>query len=209
MLNKIVNVMTLGLVALLVAGTVVMPLSVLAQTQDLTGSITSPADGSTFQVGETINFTASASGGVTPYTYLWVIDEGQAFGSSINYAFDTVGIKTVNVSIADNANGEVSHSITVNIVEDDTEDLTISNIRIENVTSSGVTIKWTTNRPATSRVVYDTQSHPNISGASAPNYGYANSTGTSDTNPKVTEHTVTLSGLNANTQYFFRVISEE
>lgn len=87
--------------------------------------------------------------------------------------------------------------------------LTITNIQVTDITQTGATIRWTTNRPANSRVIYDTVSHPDISGQTGPNYGYANSTATFDDNPKVTSHVVAVTGLAANTSYYFRVISQE
>lgn len=74
-----------------------------------------------------------------------------------------------------------------------------------NPTSSSVTISWTTDHPATSRVVYDTTPHPVL--AEPPNYGYANSTTEADTDPKVTSHQVTIDGLTAGTAYFYRTVS--
>lgn len=70
---------------------------------------------------------------------------------------------------------------------------------------SSVTISWLTNKPATSRVVYDTVSHS--SPGLAPNYGYQWSTPLYDENPKVTFHQVVVSGLNPGTSYYFRPIS--
>jgi len=87
--------------------------------------------------------------------------------------------------------------------------LVISNLHVTDVTSSSVVVRWTTNRIASSRVLYDTTSHPSISGQVAPNFGYPNSTGVSDTSPRVTEHAVTVTGLSANTTYYFRAISQE
>jgi len=69
------------------------------------------------------------------------------------------------------------------------------------------TITWFTNKPATSRVVWDTVSHPDLELGSAPNYGYAASTPTTDTDPKVTYHTVVIEGLDSGTTYYFRPIS--
>ncbi|QQG41414.1 MAG: chitobiase/beta-hexosaminidase C-terminal domain-containing protein [Candidatus Woesebacteria bacterium] len=66
-------------------------------------------------------------------------------------------------------------------------------------------ITWTTDRPATSRVVYDTVSHPALD--SEPNYGYAFSTGTFDTDPKVLAHSISIDGLSAGTTYYYRTIS--
>ena len=87
--------------------------------------------------------------------------------------------------------------------------LTITNLQVTDITSSSVIVRWTTNRVASSRVLSDTVSHPSIAGQSAPNFGYPNSTGTSDTSPRVTEHAVTITGLVASTTYFFRAVSQE
>lgn len=73
------------------------------------------------------------------------------------------------------------------------------------VSSSATTITWTTDDPATSRVIYDTVSHGDST--STPNYGYANSTTEADTSPKVTSHSVSVSVLSAGTTYYFRTVS--
>ena len=68
------------------------------------------------------------------------------------------------------------------------------------------TITWLTNKFAASRVVYDNVSHSDISGETKPNYGYAFS---SDENSNmVTGHSVEIAGLNSNTTYYFRPISD-
>lgn len=68
-----------------------------------------------------------------------------------------------------------------------------------------IVVTWLTNKPATSRVIYDTVPHPDLSSASAPNYGYAFST-VLDEN-KVTGHSVTISGLTPGTTYYLRPLS--
>lgn len=73
------------------------------------------------------------------------------------------------------------------------------------VTSSSLTITWDTDFPATSRVVYDTVSHLEV--GEAPNYGYANSTSETDVDPKVTSHSVSVTGLTAGTTYYYRTVS--
>ncbi len=70
---------------------------------------------------------------------------------------------------------------------------------------TSTTITWTTDDPATSRVIYDTISHPGL--GEAPNYGYANSTVEADTGPKVLNHSVTVSGLVSGTTYYYRTVS--
>ena len=67
------------------------------------------------------------------------------------------------------------------------------------------TITWHTNRPATSRVIYDTVSHDVL--GDPPNYGYQWSTPKIDEDPKVSFHTVIIEGLDPDTTYYFRPIS--
>lgn len=64
-------------------------------------------------------------------------------------------------------------------------------------------VQWLTSHPATSRVVYDTVSHPVL--GEAPNYGYALSTVEDST--LVTEHSVPLTGLLQGTTYYYRTVS--
>src|SRR3989338_7061257 len=71
------------------------------------------------------------------------------------------------------------------------------------VSQSSLTITWTTDFVATSRVVYDTVSHAVL--GEAPNYGYTNSTVEDST--KVTSHSVDLTGLTAGTTYYYRTVS--
>ncbi len=71
------------------------------------------------------------------------------------------------------------------------------------VSSTGTTIAWTTDDPATSRVIYDTVPHAEL--GAAPNYGYAFSTVEDPT--KVTVHSVDITGLIAGTTYYFRTVS--
>ncbi len=93
--------------------------------------------------------------------------------------------------------------------------------------TTSITISWTTDNPATSRVVYDTASHSdaitafshgrglsgsglgavNLSLVDDPTYDYAFTTATFDTDPMVTSHTVQLTGLTAGTTYYFRTVS--
>jgi len=90
----------------------------------------------------------------------------------------------------------------------------ISDESTQDVLQNSVAIAWTTDEPATSRVIYDTVSHLVLGDGScpAPNealncYGYASSTSESDTGPKVLNHSVTLSDLTPGTTYFYRTIS--
>lgn len=82
----------------------------------------------------------------------------------------------------------------------------ISNQKNTAPSTTEALITWETDHSATSRVVYDIISHSSL--GAAPNYGYAYSTPTANTNPKVTSHSVTLSGLTPGQTYYYRSISE-
>ena len=79
----------------------------------------------------------------------------------------------------------------------------ISNEQAVSIGTTSATITWTTDHPATSRVVYDTASH--IPVGSAPNYGYAFST--AEDPAHVVSHSVLVSGLIPGQTYYFRTIS--
>jgi len=66
-----------------------------------------------------------------------------------------------------------------------------------------VTVSWFTNLPSTSRVIYDTVSHPVL--GDPPNYGYAFST--SEDSNKVTFHSMSIGGLEPDTTYYWRAVS--
>lgn len=75
---------------------------------------------------------------------------------------------------------------------------------INNATS--FTVNWVTNQLASSRVIYDTISHPVL--GLTPNYDYANSTPETDTAPEVLNHSVTVDGLVPGVTYYFRTVSQ-
>lgn len=82
----------------------------------------------------------------------------------------------------------------------------LSNEEPSEVKETSFVVTWETDHPATSRVIYDTVSHPVLGGQ--PNYGYAFSTPESDTGEDMTkEHSVSISGLNQGTTYYFRTVS--
>jgi len=77
----------------------------------------------------------------------------------------------------------------------DTTAPVISSVAAGNITTTGVTITWTTNEASTSKVEYGT----------SQTYGSQSNVD----NTLVTAHTVVLSGLTPNTIYYFRVISSD
>jgi hypothetical protein len=90
--------------------------------------------------------------------------------------------------------------------------LVISEEQTHTTTTTQVTITWTTNHPATSRVVYDTVSHDPVGSNSCPSpyeafqcYGYALTTAEDST--MTTSHSMVIAGLNSGTTYYFRPVS--
>ncbi|MFA6416192.1 MAG: PKD domain-containing protein [Candidatus Paceibacterota bacterium] len=198
------------LLKLLIVAVVMVSSFSVAIAAGLNATIDSPIAASTVNVGQTVNLSASATGATGVVNYLWSFSDGTAsrIGQNQTIAFATAGSKTINLMASDASGINSTKTVNITVAEASTA-LTITNIRVTDVTTSSAIVRWTTNRAADSRVIYDTVSHPSITGATSPNYGYANSTGTSDNTTKVTEHAVTVSGLAASTHYYFRVISAE
>lgn len=195
----------LGLAAFIL----VFGLMAQAQTAPLSASISAPVSGSSYNVGQTVALTGTATGGTGTYpSFRWAFSDGTAsiVGANQSVSFATAGSKTITLTVTD-SNGDravVSRTITVGA----SNRPVISNVAVGDITQTGATITWTTNIPASSRVIYDTTSHPSLDGQTAPNFGYAASTPETDVETKVTSHSVTISGLNPNTRYYFRVISQ-
>lgn len=75
-----------------------------------------------------------------------------------------------------------------------------------------VTVTWVTSFFSTSRVIYSKESEAHTldlsdNAGSPPTYGYANTTPEIDVSPRVTSHSVTATGLESGTTYFYRAVS--
>src|SRR3989344_4224642 len=88
-----------------------------------------------------------------------------------------------------------NNAITGGVLPPDVIPPVISSINVSNISSTDVTITWTTNEPATNRVEY----------GFTPVYGSTTATSSS----LVLSHTVLLSGLTASTTYHYRVINAD
>ncbi len=196
---------------------VVAPILALAQTTPVVVSITSPSNNVQVTVGQTVSFDANGTGGnPATYTYSWDVDDNRQVGvKSFTHTYNTTGTKNIDLRITDGRGNTGTASITVNVVNGTTpcsplivESPAASAPRadVTRITQTSAVIMWTTCEPATSRVVYDTVTHPGQNPAVGNgNYGYAFTTSRNDA--KVTQHEVTLTGLNPNTTYYFRVLS--
>lgn len=182
--------------------------------QALTVIIDRPANNAVFLIEQNIEFNVSASGGAPPYSFVWDFGDGTTIaGNSYTKFYSATGTKTVMVRGVDFAGTSQSQTISLNIKATTspptpTDPLTISNIRVTDITSDNAIVRWTTSKPASSRVIYDSVSHPSLAGQSAPNFGYASSTPTIDTDARVIEHAVTVTALQPSTTYYFRVLSQ-
>jgi hypothetical protein len=168
-----------------------------ADTQNPTVSVTAPANGASIS-GTSVPITANASDNVGVASVQFLLD-GLALGSpdtTSPYSFTwdsttaTNGSHTLTAQAKDSAgNTATSSAVTVSVANPPL----ISNVGAANLTTTGATINWTTNRAATSQVEYGTTT----------TYGSL----TSLDSALVTGHSQVLSGLTASTLYHYRVRS--
>lgn len=171
------------------------------------GSWVYPTNDSTISGTISLNFAATdTNSGVASVVYQYKADDGvDTFHDITGSTWDTTALPLGNyilrAVVTDNAGNVSGNSgefdITVGVAA------VISSQNAIGVTGGNIVVTWTTDRPTTSRVVYDTVSHPDL--GTGDNYGYAFST-IEDTN-KVTSHSVTITGLGTGVTYYYRVIS--
>ncbi len=84
--------------------------------QILTLTVTVNASPGTIDVGQTVSFTCSASGGVAPYTYSWTFGDGASgSGASVSHPYATVGSMVATCNAADTLVDTGSASITISV----------------------------------------------------------------------------------------------
>ncbi len=126
---------------------------------------------------------------------------GLSAGASYSYAvaaFDAVGniseqsASAVTATFASGGGGGSTSGTS------DTTAPIITNVRAENIISSGAQIKWSTDDLSDSLVQFGT-----ISGSLAPNSSFR-----CDAGGNVTEHCINLTGLALGTAYYYKVVSK-
>ncbi|MFH1460572.1 MAG: putative Ig domain-containing protein [Candidatus Omnitrophota bacterium] len=145
--------------------------------------------------------TLSVSGGTMPY--VWSLSSGTLpAGLSLNSATGAItgtpssaGTVNFTVQVTDNNSNTDTQNLSIIVIAPDTTAPVISSVMSSGTTASGTTISWNTNESATSQVEYGT----------SISYG---SVTVLDTN-LVTAHSVSISGLNSETTYHFRVKSKD
>jgi len=110
-----------------------------------------------------------------------------------------LGFYTLRAKVTDSAGNWANFDITVGVAA------VVSAEEGIGATGNVAVVTWTTDRPTSSRVVYDTVSHSILDYLDS-NYGYAYSVG-SDTDTHVLNHSLTIPGVSAGTIYYYRTIS--
>jgi chitodextrinase len=171
--------------------------NVIVDNQPPTGTITING-GAAATNNRTSTLTLAATDNAGPVTHMRFSATGTSFSAEEVYATTKTwtlsigaGTKTVYVQFRD-AVGNWSGSFTDTIVLDTTAP-TVSGVAATNVTNGSATITWTTSEPATSQVEY------------GPTISYGGLTEVDTT--LVTAHSATLTGLNPQTTYNYRVRS--
>jgi hypothetical protein len=115
----------------------------------------------------------------------------------VNVNTPTNGNLALNSSMIDNINTNTSSNTNTAIIEGipDTTPPEITNIKVSDITKGGATITWSTNENSTSVVEYGTTEDYEL--------------GSLSESRMISEHVVSLTGLEKNTAYHFRVKSQD
>ena len=163
-------------------------------------TIQSSASPTSGQVPLTINFTAEASGGTSPYSYTWDFgDGGSSFEQNPSYTFYQEGEYTVVLTVTDNNSNQASDSLTITASANSAYNLTISSATGSPAPGSGGT---TSPSPG---------SHSYTMGSSVParaipntNYRFAKWSGdVSNTQAYNNEISITMDNDKSLSAYFF------
>jgi hypothetical protein len=166
-----------------------------------TVSITAPTSGSTVAGTITVSANATASLGMASVQFQIdgvnlgsaITGPGPTYSTSWNTTTATNSSHTITAIATDSANNTASVSLSVTV--NNAAGLLISNVSAGSISSTGATITWTTNVPASSQVAYGTTA------------SYGSMTTLDPT--LVNAHSVTLSGLSASTTYHYQVLSQD
>ncbi len=156
--------------------------------------------GASYSTSTSVTLTLSCSDAGSGCSQMRLSNNGTAWNAWENYATSKAwtlasgdGVKTVYVQYRD-ADNNTSQNYTDTITLDTTTPV-ISGIGTSNLTSSGVTVSWTTGEGANTQVDYGTTTSYGSSSALDANI--------------VTNHSVTLNSLSSSTLYHYQVKSSD
>jgi len=159
-------------------------------------SITSPAQGTTYNAGAPVAVSANASAENGVREVIFTLGNQSASDSSAPYSanLDTTGFApadyTLTATVYDN-NGVAASASTTIVISASSHSQ--SNITTSGITSNSATISFNTSLPTTAYVRYGiTSASLSLSKQSPVN---------------ATAHSIELTGLTPNTKYFFQVVS--
>ena len=193
-------------------------LVVVDTTAPTISSITSTTSSGSYTTGQTINITVNFSENVTSTGNVTVsLNTTPSRTCTFTVSAASTGSCTYTVQAGDTSTGlEVSgisgtvKDVVLNSLTNytpatllsasktiiiDTTAPTITATTATTITNTGTTITWTTGEAASSKVDYGLTN------------GYGSTTSETDTSPRVTSHSVALSGLSGCTTYHYRVRS--
>jgi 1A family penicillin-binding protein len=164
--------------------------SIISPTADQTVSGTKDVSATTNSPGDTSNIEF----------FIDNVSIGSKSSSPFTVNFNFNGLSTGRHTLKATATGNNGTKDSIEIAFFSVKnDFTISGVASSDVSSSGATISWITSATSTTQVFYDTISHSNYN-------DYLKSS--TKNSALVTSHATTLSSLDPNTTYHFRVVSQ-
>ena len=153
--------------------------------------------GQTFKYRDTITFTSRAYSGTPPYIYNWSSNIDGNLGNIRSFTRSdlSLGEHTICLTVTDNDMSNDTAQITIFVKPPDTTPPVITNVIASGISTNFATIRWNTDEVSDSLLKYGIES--------------GNYTLTRYNADDVISHTIALTGLNANTIYYYVVNSTD